>query len=71
MGGSLRARPHEFFGSGLERLFRGAPGGEVLAESANRLREVLQGLDQQDQKMERSWHEVKLDRTQEGVRPLA
>ncbi len=26
-----------FFRSGLERLLRGAPGGEALAESANRL----------------------------------
>ncbi len=59
-----------FFRSGLERLFRGAPGGEAVAESANRLREVLQDLDQRDQEMERSWDEAKLDRVAEGVRSL-
>jgi hypothetical protein len=60
-----------FFRSGLERLLRGAPGGEALAESANRLREVLQDLDQQDQMMARPSDESKLDRIEEGVRSLA
>jgi hypothetical protein len=60
-----------FFRSGLERLLRGAPGGETLAESANRLREVLQDLDQQNQKMVRPGDEAKLDRIEEGVRSLA
>ena len=60
-----------FFRSGLESLLRGAPGGESLAESANRLREVLQGLDQQDQKMVSPGDEAKLDRIEEGVRSLA
>jgi hypothetical protein len=60
-----------FFRSGLERLLRGTPGGESLAESANRLREVLQDLDQQDQKMVSPGDEAKLDRIEEGVRSLA
>jgi hypothetical protein len=60
-----------FFRSGLERLLRGAPGGEALAESANHLREVLRDLDQRDQKMERPSDEAKLDRIEEGVRSLA
>jgi hypothetical protein len=59
------------FRSGLERLLRGAPGGEALTESANRLREVLQDLDQRDQTMERPSDEEKLDRIEEGVRSLA
>jgi hypothetical protein len=60
-----------FFRSGLERLLRGAPGGEALAESANRLRDVLQDLDQRDQMMARPSDEAKLDRIEEGVRSLA
>ena len=59
-----------FFRSGLERLLRGAPGGETLAESANRLSEVLQDIDQQDQ-MVGPGYEAKLDRIEEGVRSLA
>ena len=59
------------FRSGLERLLRGAPGGEALTESANRLREVLQDLDQRGQKMVRPSDEAKLDRIEEGVRSLA
>ena len=59
-----------FFRSGLERLLRGAPGGEILAESANRLSEVLQDMDQQDQMVEPGY-EAKLDRIEEGVRSLA
>jgi hypothetical protein len=60
-----------FFRSGLEHLLRGAPGGESLAESANRLREILQGLDQQDQRTASPGDEAKLDRIEEGVRSLA
>ncbi len=60
-----------FFRSGLERLLRGAPGGESLAESANRLREVLQDMDQRDQKMVSPDDEAKLDRIEEDVRYLA
>ena len=61
-----------FFRSGLERLLRGAPGGESLAESANRLREVLRDMDQRDQqRMVSPGDEEKLDRIEEGVRSLA
>ena len=61
-----------FFRSGLERLLRGAPGGESLAESANRLREVLRDMDQQDQqRMVSPGDEEKLDRIEEGIRSLA
>lgn len=61
-----------FFRSGLEYLLRWAPGGESLAESANRLREILQDLDQQDQQRTVSpGDEAKLDRIEEGVRSLA
>ena len=60
-----------FFRSGLEHLLRWAPGGESLAESANRLSQVLQDLDQQDQKIVSPGDEAKLDRIEEGVRSLA
>lgn len=60
-----------FFRSGLESLLRGAPGGETLAESANRLSEALQDIAQQDQKMAGPGYEAKLDRIEEGVRSLA
>lgn len=60
-----------FFRSGLEHLLRWAPGGESLAESANRLSKVLQDLDQQDQKIVSPGDEAKLDRIEEGVRSLA
>jgi hypothetical protein len=61
-----------FFRSGLEHLLRWAPDGESLAESANRLRAILQDLDQQDQqRMVSPSDEAKLDRIEEGVRSLA
>ena len=59
-----------FFRTGLERLLRRAPGGDAFAESAERLREILSGLDQRDQNMEASRYEAKLDRIEEGVRSL-
>ena len=58
-----------FFRTGLQRLLRGAPGGEAFAESADRLRELLQDLDQQGR--ETSQDEEKLDRIEESVRSLA
>ncbi len=61
-----------FFRSGLEHLLRWAPDGESLAESANRLRTILQDLDQQDQRrMVSPSDEAKLDRIEEGIRSLA
>jgi hypothetical protein len=59
-----------FFRTGLERLLRRAPGGDAFAESAERLREILSGLDQRDQNLEGSRYEAKLDRIDEGVRSL-
>jgi hypothetical protein len=57
------------FRSGLERVLRGAPGGETFAESAYHLRELLQDLDQQER--ETSQDGEKLDRIEEGIRSLA
>jgi hypothetical protein len=57
------------FRSGLERVLRGAPGGEAFAESAHRLRELLQDLDQQGR--ETSQDGEKLDRIEEDIRTLA
>ena len=59
------------FRSGLERLLRGAPGGEAFVESAERLRDLLQDLGEQDRKAQESGFEAKLDRIGEDVRTLA
>lgn len=59
------------FRSGLERLFRGAPGGETFVESADRLREVLQHLDQRAPNTGASRDEERLGRIESGVRSLA
>ena len=54
-----------FFRSGLEQVLRRAP------ESVERLREMLQDLDQNNQGMGESRYEAKLDHIEEGVRSLA
>ena len=59
------------FRSGLERLLRGAPGGEAFVESAERLRDILQDLGEQDLKTQEPGFEAKLDRIGEDVRSLA
>jgi hypothetical protein len=59
-----------FFRSGLERLLRRAPGGDTLAESAERLREILQDADQDNRRMGEDRYEAKLDRIEEDVRFL-
>jgi hypothetical protein len=59
-----------FFRSGLRRLLRGAPGGESLTQSAERLNELLQGFDQRAGEPEDSRNGEKLDRIEEGVRAL-
>lgn len=59
------------FRSGLERLLRRAPGGEALVESAEHLRDILQGLDEQDLKAQKRGTAAKLDRIEEDVRSLA
>jgi hypothetical protein len=60
-----------FFRSGLERAIRRAPAGNVLAESAERLREILQDMDQNNRGMGESRYQAKLDRIEEDVRSLA
>ncbi len=60
-----------FFRSGLERVLRRAPGGDTLAESAERLGKILQDLDQNNQGMEESRYEAKLDHIEEDVQSLA
>jgi hypothetical protein len=59
------------FRSGLQRLLRGAPGGETFARSAERLSELLQELDQGKDDAEDSRDSEKLDRIEEGIRTLS
>ncbi len=59
------------FRSGLQRLLRWAPGGQTFEESAERLRELLQGFDHQGREAEDSQDGEKLDRIEEGVRALS
>ena len=59
------------FRSGLQRLLRSAPGGETFAQSADRLSEMLQDLDQRGQHTEISQVGEKLDRIEEGIRSLS
>jgi hypothetical protein len=59
-----------FFRSGLERVLRRAPGGDTLAESAERLREILQDLDQDNRGMGESRLGPKLAHIEEDVNSL-
>jgi hypothetical protein len=59
-----------FFRTGLERLIRRSPGGDTLVESAERLREIMEGLNQRELNTDGSRYE-KLDSIEEGVRSLA
>jgi len=59
------------FRTGLERLLRGAPGGEALTQSAERLEGLLQGAGAQDLKAQEPGLEAKLDRIARDVRSLA
>jgi iron-sulfur cluster repair protein YtfE (RIC family) len=59
-----------FFRSGLERVLRRAPGGDTLAESAERLREILQDLDQNNRGMGESQLGATLDHIEEDVHSL-
>lgn len=58
------------FRSGLERLLRGAPGGEAFVQSAEHLKDIVRDLGEQDLKTRTSGHEAKLDRIGEDVRSL-
>jgi hypothetical protein len=59
------------FRTGLERLLRGAPGGEALTQSVERLGSLLQGADAQDLKAQEPDLGAKLDRIGRDVRSLA
>ena len=59
-----------FFESGIKRLLRRAPGGDTFAESAERLQEILQDVDQLTRGTSEDQYEAKLDRIQEEVRSL-
>ena len=55
------------FRSSLQRLLRGAPGGETFTRSAERLGELLQEWDQRED----SQNTEKLDRIEEGIKTLS
>jgi hypothetical protein len=59
------------FRSGLERLLRGAPGGEALTQSVERLEGLLQGAGPQELKGQEPGLEARLDRIGRDVRSLA
>jgi len=59
------------FRTGLERLLRGAPGGEALARSVERLEDLLQGANAQDLKAQEPRLEAKMDRIGRDVRSLS
>ena len=58
------------FRSGLERLVRGAPGGESLAQSVERLADVMQGPEAQSLGTEEPGFEAKVDQIGRDVRSL-
>ena len=59
-----------FFRTGFEHLLRRAPGGDAIAESAERLREMLQDVNEGGQDKQEPPYEEKLTRIDEGVRSL-
>ena len=59
------------FRSGLQRLLRGAPGGETLAQSTERLNELLRGFDLHERESEDSRDGERLDRIERAVRAVA
>ncbi len=58
------------FRSGLERLVRGAPGGEALAQSVERLADVMQGPEAQSLGAQEPSFEAKVDQIGRDVRSL-
>ena len=60
-----------FFRTGVQRLLRGAPGGETFEESAERLRELLQDFDLRGRESEGSQDGEKLDRIEEAISTLS
>ena len=59
-----------FFRTGFEHLLRRAPGGDAVAESAERLREMLQDVNEGGQVKQVSPYEETLTRIDDGVRSL-
>ena len=59
-----------FFRTGFEHLLRRAPGGDAIAESAERLREMLQDVNEGGQVKQGPPYEETLTRIEEGVRSL-
>ena len=59
------------FRSGLQRLLRGAPGGETFTQSAERLSDLLQDFDQKGKETENPDDGAgRLDRIEEGIKAL-
>ena len=58
------------FRSGLERLVRGAPGGEPIAQSVERLADVMQGPEAQSLGAQEPGLEAKVDQMCRDVRSL-
>ncbi len=59
-----------FFRTGFEHLLRRAPGGDAVAESAERLREMLQDVNEGGQVQQVPPYEETLTRIDEGVKSL-
>ena len=59
------------FRTGLQRLLRGAPGGETFARSAERLSELLQDFEGRRAETEPSQDGERLDRIEEGIKALS
>jgi hypothetical protein len=59
------------FRTGLERLLRGTPGGEALAQSAEHLEDLLRNAGAQDPRAQEPGFEAELDRIGRDVRSLA
>ena len=59
-----------FFRTGFEHLLRRAPGGDAIAESAERLREMLQDVNEGGQDKQEPPYEETLTRIDEGVKSL-
>jgi len=57
-----------FFRTGIERLIRQAPGGDLYAQSTERLREMLENRD--DREPGDSGYEERLDRIEKGLGSL-
>jgi len=59
------------FRSSLQRLLRGAPGGEAFARSAERLSDLLQDFDQREEETGSRDDEEKLDQIESSIRTIS